>query len=416
MVFLRQFRAIGRCLSRSGACCMLIIATSSPVIALDDTPLFRFNAFGTLGAVYNESDDIDFVRDLSQPSGPRGEWSTLPDTILGAQISARPAAYWDAVLQAVSRYDYTGNYDPRITWAFVKYAPDVAFNLRLGRIGYDAYLEGDSRNVGYSFLTVRQPIEYFGTLELTYIDGADVVFKTLLGEGLLTAKLFVGLADEKLAARGGKLYDLDNSDIFGGYLAYEQGDWRIRAGGVQIEFANSSENLAPLLLPLRQSGRPAFSELADNLVVKGKRLVNWNVGLYYDQGSLQAQLLYNHRQSETRAVSDGYATYARLSYRISTVTPYIGYVYADSKLEREDLGLPAGHPVKRGVERTFVSGLFEQRTWLAGFRYDFAENVDVKLQVDVVDAPEPQGGFFADEATDWDGKTTVFSVTMDFVF
>lgn len=351
VVFFRQFRAmIGRCLSRSGACCALVIATSSHVMALDDTPLFRFNAFGTLGAVYNESDDIDFVRDLSQPNGPRREWSALPDTILGAQISARPADHWEAVLQAVSRYDYTSNYDPRVTWAFVKYVPDAAFNLRLGRIGYDTYMEGDSRNVGYSFLTVRQPIEYFGTLELTYIDGADAVFKTLLGEGLLTAKLFVGLADEKGAYRNAKLYDLNNSDMIGGYLDYEYGNWRFRGGAMQIKFANASENLPPLLVPLRQFG---FEKLADDLVVKGKRLVNWNIGVYYDQGSLQAQLLYNKRQSETRVVTDGYATYARLSYRIATVTPYIGYVYADSKLEREDLGLPPGHPLQKRSGKRF---------------------------------------------------------------
>lgn len=151
-----------------------------------------FNGFATLGAVYNP-DDFVFVRGLEQPRGARGGWSTRPDSNLGLQLNWPVNPQWELVLQGVIRHHYD-DYRPRATLAFARYQPSQAWEFRLGRVGFDAYIGSDSRQVGYAHLPVRHPIEYFGALELDYLDGADMTYQQPLGGGLLTAKLLAGTA------------------------------------------------------------------------------------------------------------------------------------------------------------------------------------------------------------------------------
>ena len=58
-------------------------------------------------------------------------------------------------------------------------------------------------------------------------DGLDAVYKRPVGSGLLTAKVFGGVADEKVATSRGE-YDLANSKLAGVYLAYEWRNWQVR--------------------------------------------------------------------------------------------------------------------------------------------------------------------------------------------
>lgn len=404
-------KRLGRSFKPAAYCCLALLGNFANAASALESPLYRFSGFATLGAVYNDSDEVDFVRDLSQPSGPRGEWSTLPDTILGGQVNIQPHEHWEAVFQLVSRYDYTNNYDPRLTWAFLKYEPDPAFAFRMGRIGYDAYMQGDSRNVGYSFLTVRQPIEYFGTLELTYFDGVDAVYKRPVGSGLLLAKLFAGVLDEKVPGSSGD-YDLDNSKVLGGYLAYEWWNWQVRGGATTTELKNTNAELAPLLAGLRAFGGPAGSDLADDLALASSRITNWNIGIGYKRGALQGHLFYNHRQVDTRSLADADSVYALLAYRLSRLTPYVGYAQTDAKSTRVSIG----QPFDTVLDPLFRGALLEQRSWLLGARYDFAQNLDVKFQLDLVDTSDPQGGFFRNAAPGWDGEALIFSVSLDAVF
>jgi hypothetical protein len=63
------------------------------------------------------------------------------------------------VVQAVSYYNHAGNYEPELTWAFISYAPVPDMKVRAGRLGWDVYMLSDSRNVGYSYLWVRPPVD-----------------------------------------------------------------------------------------------------------------------------------------------------------------------------------------------------------------------------------------------------------------
>ena len=58
--------------------------------AADDSPL-ELRGFGTLGLARSSSNQADYLRDLSQPDGSRGQWSSNLDSLLGFQANLQGA-------------------------------------------------------------------------------------------------------------------------------------------------------------------------------------------------------------------------------------------------------------------------------------------------------------------------------------
>ena len=77
------------------------------------------------------------------------------------QVDWQAAPQWLVAVQAISRYDQHRTFRPQVAWAFVKYEPTPNLSLRAGRLGTEFFMMADSRWVGYSFLTVRPPGDYF---------------------------------------------------------------------------------------------------------------------------------------------------------------------------------------------------------------------------------------------------------------
>ncbi|MBB3048666.1 hypothetical protein FHR99_002940 [Litorivivens lipolytica] len=385
----------------------LLVAASlfSPLSANAE---LRWSAFATLGAVYNQDDKVKFIRNLSQPSGPEGSWSTLPDTIVGGQLHYFGDSNWDAMLQAVSTYDYTSNYVPRITWAYARYSPNPDFSVRFGRIGYDAYMQGDSRNIGFATVTVRPPIEYYGTVEMTYIDGVDVVFQRPIGEGIGVAKLFYGYNDEEVPLEDGENLELEGTPVVGGYLEYQWSDWRVRAGVSNLKFNNTVPSLSDSRAALKATGFPPAVAAADQLDNKDTHLTNWNIGTLYNGSDWYLQLLYGRRQSESRVLADADTYYALLGHRFGRFMPYLGFAQSDAQASFIPLGIPGMAP--------FRSTLFEQENWHTGVRFDISNNMSLKVQVEYIHADETQDAYFREVEPDWDGDTAVFSIALDMIF
>ncbi|MFU8765338.1 MAG: hypothetical protein ACNA7T_12485 [Haliea sp.] len=368
-------------------------------------------AFGTLGIAYNDSSDVEFVRNLSQPDGARGGFSPLPDTILGAQVNYRPSSSWELVLQAIGKYDYREEATPTISWAYLGYSPNAHSSLRLGRIGLDSYLDSDTRNVGFSYLPARRPIEHYGLLELTWIEGADFTLDTPLGGGILTAKAYAGLAGEKIVEREQQRYSLNDSRVIGAYLQQQWGELRLRSGLSAIKLQRESAALIPVLADLSALGTAEADQLADDLTLKNTWIRNWSTSLSWHRGPLQTELHYNRRRAESRGLADGYSMYVLAGYRFGAITPFIGYVTADSKSTRKDYGFELPEP----VEFIFRSALYEQQSWQLGARYDFAQKAALTLQLDRIDAAVPEGALLRHSRQDWNGNATVISLTLDFM-
>jgi hypothetical protein len=377
-----------------------------------ESPL-SIRGFGTVGLARSSSDHAEFVRDLSQPVGIKGgAWSGRIDSILGLQANWQATHELELVGQIVSRLHYDHSHNPEVMWAFAKWEPDPRFSFRAGRIGADFMMLADSRLVGYSYLTVRPSPDFFGPLFFSHFDGADASLSLPLAGGVIRGKLFAGKTQEKSAGTLG-IWDTSGSPVRGLVLDYVNGPWQIRANAARIRFA-ADMNTALLSGLLHLVGADAA---ADSLRTKDTVTRFLSLGVVYDQGPLQVQGMLNRIRHETGVFQNSHAGYLLAGYRLGTLTPYAGVSWWKTKSRT---GLPVVPDVDLDrVYRGFIAGSHVDRTtYTLGSRWDFRADMALKFQWDAVRAGSGASFSFANAPlnSNWNGKTDVLSITLDFVF
>ncbi len=371
---------------------------------------FTIGGFGALGMARTSTNDVEFVRDLSQPRGARKRWTGNVDSLFGLQANWRIHTGFEAVVQGVSRYRHDQSYTPEIAWAYLKVDPNPALSMRFGRLGTEFFMLADSRLVGYSYLPARPPGDYFWYLPFSSINGADAALTVPLADHTLRGKIYYGLADGKYPLAE-KQWDIGGSPMMGAYLEYQAGPWLLRGSYANIRF-NSNLPIAQdfhARVPHELTADQARGAL-DYLRTDGKRSHYYSLGMIYDSGPWQFQLMLNAIDQGNRVFADSYAGYALAGYRIGPVTPYLGYSWVHSKnMSRMPPSLP-------GVDRVQADSRARQRTAIVGARWDVARNLALKAQWDGVRGDADSIFPFRWERPDWNGRVDVFSLTLDFIF
>lgn len=386
----------------------ILLGVSSAVAESEGEPAarsaFSLNGFGTLGAARSTTDEVGFVRDLTQPRGVGREWSAKLDSLLGVQANWRVTPQLEGVVQAVSKYRYDHSFTPEITWAFVKYDLLPNLSLRAGRLATEFFMLADSRQVGYSYLPVRPPGDYFWYLPFANIDGGDATLTLPAGDALVRGKVFYGMAQGRIPLAE-KQWDIRNSPMVGGYVETHYAGWQLRASYANIEFARD----LPLDDVLIYS--PAATTAARYLAAKDTRSHYYSLGAVYDAGPWQLQLLINHIEQGSNAFESSDGGYALAGYRVGEFTPYLGYSWVQSYRRRNTTNDPV-------VALVMADSHAVQRTTIVGVRWDVLRNVALKAQWDGIRA-QPTSIFpYRDDPQSgrWSGKADIFSLTMDFVF
>lgn len=391
------------------------LASAPPCSAEEEAParpVLSLSGFGTLGIARSDDDAAEFVRDLSQPDGLTRKWSSTVDSLIGLQANLHLGDQTEGVVQVVSRYRYDGSYDPEITWAFLSHEISPQLSLRAGRLGTEFYMLADSRLVGYANLTVRPPPDYYGTLIFSYIDGMDVSTTTPVADGLLRGKLFAGRSPEKSPFVKPLTWDLDGSLIVGGHLDYLRGPLQFRLGHAQIRFKNE----VPINTLVTSMGGPAdFLSLVPEYSIADTWTRFESLGVAYDDGPLQLQLMLSETRHENAAYENSRAGYAIAGYRLGQITPYLGYSQVKSSAKTLTSSLPP--PLADLATSLMVQGHSDQHTVFVGGRWDLHRDLALKAQVDWIrgsrDSLLP---FRGDDIARWGGNMTVFSLALDFVF
>lgn len=395
-------------------CCCATLAQAGEGLVL--------HGFGTVGIARASSPAAEFIRDLSQPLGIKGgEWSGRIDGILGLQANWQATPQLELVGQVVSRYHYDRSRDPELMWGFAKWEPDPRVSLRAGRIGADFLMLADSRLVGYSQLTVRPSADFFGPLFFSHFDGADASLTWPLGSGLIRGKLFAGAMREKTSGAPG-VWDTSGSRVHGLVLDYLAGQWQFRANIAHVRFSHDIA-FAPLPDLLRAAGAAtgsaAAGEAADALATGGTTSRFYSLGVVYDDGPLQVQGMANAIRHETGAFQNSHAGYLLAGYRLGTVTPYAGISRWRSSYKAYRTGLPATPDfaaLNQAFDYLMVASAANQTTYSLGARWDVWSAAALKLQWDAVRGKPGSRFPFARTGPDWNGKTDVLSLVLDFVF
>lgn len=408
--------------------CLTLLGTP-PIAAADISEnRFELSGYGTLGVAGTNTDDAQFVRDQSQPKGIDKHPSGKLDSLLGLQAYFRATDSLEFVLQGVSRYGPTGNFQPEVSWAFAKYAlsPDH-LTVRLGRLGTEFYMLADSRHVAYSYLTVRPPVDFFGALGFHYVDGIDLVGTIPLGEGVLKAKAFAGVGDE-LAPIGSEFLSLRGNPMYGAYLDYQEGYWQWRITYAQMTFKHDlPPPVSTLQANLNALGTlfPSAAAAASALSLTDTTSRFYSLGGVYDRGPLQVQATIGQIDHESYIYQNTQSGYLIAGYRFGQLTPYAGYSWTRSKSKELSSGLPELAPgpdpaafakLDAALAGALARVHSDQHTYTLGSRWDFRQNMALKAQLDLIRGKPDSIFLYPSNTAGFDGKLNVFSLTLDFVF
>jgi hypothetical protein len=375
--------------------------------------------FGTLGMLYQNEDGLEYRRFVGQPHGAEaGKLDFATDTIGGVQLNAAWNQHLDVVVQAVTRLNSNNNWDPQLTRAFVRWNPSETFTARVGRLGLEIYPRADSRDVGYSQLTIRPVVEIFGLSPIDRFDGGELAFKRPVGDGLISFKLWGGRGGGDIVAQDGSISSVDHSVLWGGHVEYAQGPWIFRIGSGAIEL-DEPVGFGGLPDALRATGVPQSVALANDLDDNARKTWFHVAGMTYDEGPVQVRLFAAHIDIESKAMPAANVGQLVGGYRIDDFTPYAMFAFSKSGGEVRSTGLPdtpdtaALNAAAAAAQRASRYG---QHSLALGLRWDFMPKLALKFQVDRVwindsftvlnRRPDP-----ADNA-----EMTVFGVALDFVF
>ncbi len=311
----------------------------------------------------------------------------------------------------MSRYDADGSFAPDLTWGFVKYAPSESLTFRAGRLGWDVYLLADSREVGYSYPWVRPPTEFFGSLQLYSYEGLDASLKLPAGEGILEVKLSGGEAGDESTSLSERLQiDVDISTLAGISFSYQADTWQARIGHTFVDLSLGLKG--DITLPGNGDEPPTRVSL-DYFPAPAVDLGFSTAGIMGRQGPWNWQLMYAYTDSSNdEQIPSFESAYISVGYRLGEWMPYASYATTSTQGENPTSRVP--NELADLLEGTAGGSLPGQHTLSLGTRYDFRDNMALKLQIDRVHARNHL--LWTPTQVNWDGRATVISATLDFIF
>lgn len=406
---------LGLCLALGGAA------------ALADDGL-RLSGFGTLGYTADSRSDIAPARDIVQL--PESGFSTGPswrvDTRLGVQMEYSLSPNADLVGQLVVRDQFHRDLDSATELAYLTVRPGTQWDVRAGRINYDAFLMSEYRNVGYAYPWVRPPSEFYGWIPILSVDGLDATYRFESASARWRLKAQLGRSSPfAIPIQSG--YDFRADDMRGVSVTGQTDKWRFKLAYSQWTAANEVPAFAPLhagLDSLAAAGVPGVSaEAADlrrNLSFQGARVSYTTLGAVYDDGQWLAQAELGTTTASTAVVPHGRMAYVSIGRRFGDWTPLLTFSTSRPDAPRLPANDWGGYNATLRDPALFVlnTNRIEQDTVSLGLRWDFHRQAALKLQWDQTQIkPTGYGLWWRDEAINRDGsRINLLAMTLDFAF
>ncbi|WP_240919859.1 OprO/OprP family phosphate-selective porin [Paraglaciecola sp. 20A4] len=366
---------------------------NNSVFASED--MFKFSGFATLGAIYNDSNDLGFHTNFKTPA--RSGFSFAPDSLIGAQANIEFNAQWDAVVQAVYRDKLDDKVLNYLDVAFLRYHLDNSWEIRAGRMNTDIYFLSEYKSVGYAYLWARPPSEFYGKVSsVSQFEGADVLYKRSFGDGFLQIKLGFGESDATVATIG-SAFDIHFTNMMMASLTYQQDNWQVRASLLDTkvdEFSASTRTIEEAIALFPPTIWPGGPELRDRLSFVGKKQQFFGLGYQYDNDLWLVQSEVGFIDSEWDLERDTVSGYISVGYQPENITYYatISAVRPTKNNVSDDVGeiSPSAPEYAVAIIQSFQplirkaldQNLIKQHTFSVGAKWQLSPSLVAKLQVD----------------------------------
>ena len=361
------------------------------------TDRVRLSGFATLGVTRGGNETLGFQRDLERKGVFNGNWTLQTDSLLGLQLDADLTDALSATVQMVYKDRPKASLKDYLDWAFLRYRFGPDWTVRVGRMGIDLFMLSDYREVGFSYLWARPPVEYYTVLAFNHFDGADVAYSTPAGVGTFTAKMFAGQIDNTFNAFGNTL-QFKFKPVVGGTFGWETENWQTRFSISSLKTDLSEDYLSGtlgLVQGLQNASLfwPQATDYLQLINMKNKRFLYYSLGAAYDNRPWVVQSEVDYVDSTSDLMRTFAGGYFSLGYRIGPTTVYGMLAKVKNLKSRQTISPPPsipGNPVLdaqlallQQSTQTLVDGPnFNQQTASVGMRWDIRYDLALKVQWD----------------------------------
>jgi predicted porin len=291
--------------------------------------------------------------------------------------------------------------------------------VRVGRVVLPTFLVSDYRKVGYANVWVRPPVEVYGLVPVTSVDGLDASYRVEVGGFTSTFQANFGQNDSKLSDGT----DLEGRRSRGLTVSAERGATLVRLGYQQTDLRLEVFN--QLFDAFRQFG-PEGESIADRYDVDGSVYGFYVAGAQYDPGAWFVMAEAGHARSET-ALGDHTVWYVSGGYRFGRLTPYLTYSSVDTRDPLSDPGLTlAAYPPELRATAAGLNAALNavlaaraiQDGVSIGARWELSKSFDLKVQFDHGSIGAGSRGRLSNLQPGFalGGSYSLISVAVDFVF
>lgn len=373
-----------------------------------DGPTYKFSGFGTLAGTVTNDSDLQFRSSMNQSKGANSTLDLGVDSKLGLQgvvDFGSGMTVTGQVLAQRRRVDDTADsnrdFDLGVEWLMAQYSPTSNLDLRLGRVVLPAFMISDSRNVTYTQPWLRAPLEVYGQMPLTTLDGVQAVWRIPVGAAVFSIQPSFGKSAPNVSVSGLTIKP-DYARVASLNASFEYGDWLARVGQVRGNNVNTALELAPGMLPT------LVFDMKDTFT---------NFGVQFDNGSAIVMAEY-----ATRRMND---------------LPTAPAGFGPAELAGWGMSGYAGQPLAK-TDHWYVAGGWRFGKWLPmlaygrttdksaaatpantgvdlSLRYDLMTNVALKAQFSRYQSQDGVA-FVAPTTAANDKKVNILSAGLDFVF
>jgi|GEM_PF-5845085 len=388
----------------------------APCIGYANTDMVHFRGFGSVSAVYSDSEFLAFRRDMTQ-EGKLRQLSLVQDSLLGLQSDIYFNDAFKASIQVVAKDRVNNSIDDSVTWANVSYDFNNAWNFRAGRIGSDLTLIGDVGNISYSYEWVRPPVDFYGAIPFYSFDGGELLYRHSFAKGHLNAKLFYGRSGGSFKYKSSES-EFELVPFAGASIRYENGGFTYRAAYARTEIDSTQQSGYDSLRSalLANSYLPGVGETFKQLDSHHSPIDYYTMGFEYRYQSWKWLAEASYMDTDIQAVLPAMSAYTGLVKRIDNFAFYGLLAHARTTKSPASASSELPDIYRVAIQSVLDATDFEQSTASLGVRWDVAPNVALKGQWD-------RSWVAANKDYLWDGKpvttdeqVNVFTLSMSFVF
>ena len=407
----------------------LLLTTLGRAVAAD-LPAPHFSGFGTLGVAHSDYRDVDFRANLEQSVGP-GKTHKIDaglDSVFGAQADIPLRDNLWATAQVVARRMSDDAFKPYFEWANLRYRLAPNLEARAGRVVAPMFMISDARMIGYSQLAVRAPGGVYMISPITYMNGADINYKFEAGSVIYKFGAGAGRLNQNLASTSGLFNYRFMCRLIN--ASAESNGSSLRVSFARADLSASADILRSYdraLNKLVAQGDDNAAQLLEQINYTGVPIDFYNIGYLYDRQPWQVQMEFARRRfNQTSFGVDLDGLYLLAGYHLGKFTPYLQFSHLahKSRILLTEVDTTPLSPTERAVVGAINANALariSRSTLAAGGRWDLADNLALKLQVDRIYKPAGNNGaYFAPpyppEFANANRRINVYSATLDFVF